>query len=270
MRLGRASPRFEYEMIDQTGMPVLLEQSVCEKDLGVHVDQKMNFSTHVYQATAKANRLLGVIRRAYKFLDEETLLCLYKGLVRPSLEYGVIIWSPYLKKDQDAVEAVQRRATRLVPGLQELPYEERLRRLQLPTLTYRRSRGDMIQVYKYLHGLYKVQSDILPRAHYQATSRGHALKLEKRPAHHRLRQSFFTQGVTDLWKSLPSIVISAASMNVFNKRLDHRWKTQPFLYDYRAPFVAERMHTTDNFLSQEYQDPSIGEVAWSTEADRYR
>ncbi len=76
-----------------------------------------------------------------KFLDEETLLCLYKGLVRPSLEYGVIIWSPYLKKDQDAVEAVQRGATRLVPGLQELPYEERLWRLQLPTLTYRRSRG---------------------------------------------------------------------------------------------------------------------------------
>ncbi len=65
----------------------------------------------------------------------------------------------------------------------------------------------MIQVYKYLHRLYKVQSDILPRAHYQAT-RGHALKLEKRPVHQRLRQSYFTQRVTDLWNSLPSIDIN--------------------------------------------------------------
>ncbi len=62
-------------------------------------------------------------------------------------------------------------------------------------------------------------------------------------------------------------------MNVFKKRLDNHWKTQPFLYDYRAPFVAERIRTTDNFLSQEDQEQSIGEVAWSTEAlgiGRYR
>lgn len=75
----------------------------------MYVDEKMNFNTHVYQT----NRLLAVIRRTYKFLDEETLLCLYKGLVRRSQEYGVVIWSPYLRTDQDALKPIQCRATRL-------------------------------------------------------------------------------------------------------------------------------------------------------------
>ncbi len=91
----------------------MLEQSDCEKDLRVHSDQGLNFSIHAYQATAKANRSLGVIHRAHKFLEEETLLCLNKGLVRKSLEYRVVICSPYLRKDQTSLEAVQRRATTL-------------------------------------------------------------------------------------------------------------------------------------------------------------
>ena len=80
------------------------------------------------------------------------------------------------------------------------------------------------RVYKYLHELYKVQTDILPRTHCQAT-RGHTLKLEKRPAHHRLCQSFFTQRVADLWNSLPSIIVNAPSVNVSKNRLYHHWKT---------------------------------------------
>ncbi len=96
----------------QTGRPVLLEQSDSEQDLGVYIEQKMNFNTYVSQAIAKVTDCweLFVKCTMYKFLDEETLLCLYKGLVRPSLEYGVITGSPYLRKDQDAVEAIQSRA----------------------------------------------------------------------------------------------------------------------------------------------------------------
>ena len=78
----------------------------------------------------------------------------------------------------------------------------------------------MIQVYKYLDGLYKVPSDTLPRAHYEATI-GHALKFEKPPVQHRLRQPFFTQRVTDVWNSLPNTVINAPSVNVFKNRPLH-------------------------------------------------
>ena len=69
--------------------------------------------------------------------------------IRPHLEYGNVIWHPYLRKDIEMTERVQHRATRMVPGLSKLSYEDRLRKMDLPTLEYRRSRGDAIEVYKY-------------------------------------------------------------------------------------------------------------------------
>ena len=96
--------------------------------------------------------MLGLIKRIYTFLDKESVLCPYTAMVSPILEYGVTVWSPYRKGDIDAVESVQRRATRILPELRGLDYEARLRSLKLPTLTYRRLRGDVINVYKYIHG----------------------------------------------------------------------------------------------------------------------
>ena len=79
---------------------------------------------------------------------------LYKALVRNHLDYAVSIWSPYKQKYKDAIENVQRRATKQLPGMKDIPYEERLQRLKLLTLAYRQTRGDMIEVYKLLHGKY--------------------------------------------------------------------------------------------------------------------
>jgi hypothetical protein len=89
---------------------------------------------------------------------------------------------PYLKKDIDMIEAVQHRATRMIPGFAKFTYEERLQKLDLPTLYYRRMRGDAIEVYKYLHRLYMVDSKELLPLHVSAAveTRGHSLKLAKR------------------------------------------------------------------------------------------
>ncbi len=95
---------------------------------------------------------------SYTFLDKESLLRLYKAMVRPILEYGVAVWSPYRKGDIAAEESVQRRATRMLPELRGLDYEARLcslGALKLPTLTYCRLHGDVINVYKYIHGMYR-------------------------------------------------------------------------------------------------------------------
>ena len=72
-------------------------------------------------------------------------MSLYKTLGRSRLEYANYVWNPYLIKD-----LVQMRATELVIKLKHLKYKERLERLKLPTLRYRRIRGDMIEVYKIL------------------------------------------------------------------------------------------------------------------------
>ena len=93
-------------------------------------------------------------------MDEQIFKVLYKSMVRPHLEYANSVWNPYLKKDLDKLEKVQRRATKLVPSLKDQPYPTRLLLLDLPTLAYRRLRGDLVQVYKTLHGFQDVRSDI--------------------------------------------------------------------------------------------------------------
>ena len=124
-----------------------------EKDLGVIIDNKLTFDSHIQEAINRANRILGLIKRTFSYLDKEMFLMLYKGLVRPILEYGNVIWSPHLKRQSSAIEKVQRRATKLLPGLKDYNYEERLKYLKLPSLKARRFRGDIIQCFKIFRGI---------------------------------------------------------------------------------------------------------------------
>jgi len=87
-------------------------------------------------------------------------------MVRPYSESGNVVWHPMLKKDQDTLESVQRRATKLVPSLNKLSYEERLKQMGLPSLSYRRLRGDVIQTFKYLHGIYSTRLIVLHCFHW--------------------------------------------------------------------------------------------------------
>ena len=108
-----------------------ITSSSVEKDLGILVDNKLKIHEQCSAVVAKANRLLGVIRRSFDCTNAEMILRLYKSLVRPVIEYGNIIWGPYYVMDQQAVERVQRRATKMIPELRHYPYQERLQRLLL-------------------------------------------------------------------------------------------------------------------------------------------
>ena len=139
---------------------VMMSKSTMEKDLGVNVGNKLKFSKHIEAQVNKANKRLGLIRRSFEFLDAEAMKQLFVAVVRPNLEFGNV-WSPRFEKDKILIENVQRRATRIIPGLKGKSYEERLKIMKLPSLSYRRLRGDLIEAYKYTHGLYKVPEGLL-------------------------------------------------------------------------------------------------------------
>ena len=100
---------------------------------GEEVQLQVTFSSHCEQ---KVNKLLGMIRHSYTYLDNDTVKTLYTSLIRPHLEYGNTAWTPRFKKDMSLIESVQIRATKLSPAIKDLPYEQRLRILNLPSLYY--------------------------------------------------------------------------------------------------------------------------------------
>ena len=123
---------------------------------------------------------MSIIRRTYTYLDRDSFNLLFKSVVRPHVEYGAPIWDPRLKRDIAELVQVQRRATKQIHALKNLSYEERLRKL--PTLRYRRLRGDMIETYKLLHDIHDSTLPKLTTPIIDGTTRGHSLKLPKETA----------------------------------------------------------------------------------------
>jgi len=214
----------------------LMDIAICdsEKDLGVTIDSELNFAEHIDTVSKKANGIMAVIRRTFTCIDFKCFCLLYKSLVRPHLEYGVTSWFPYKVKDIITVEKVQKRATKQVKQISHLCYSERLKRLDLPTLRYRRHRGDMIEVFKILRGIYdsEVTGGILQLSKI-TTTRGHSLKLATQPSRLEIRRNSFAVRVVKPWNSLPEEVVMATNVRAFEARLDNFWKDQPVKFNFR-------------------------------------
>ena len=202
-----------------------LRKQLLEKDLGVHVDPSLTFSAHCKQQVNKANRLLGLIRRSCTYIDGDSLVKLFTALVRPHLEYANAVWYPAYTKDSTGdstlLENVQSRATKLVPRLRDEPYETRLQRQKLPSLQYRRVRGDMIELFKHITGIYRVDADYIKLDN--NITRGHDKRLKKQRASKIVRRNFLTFRATNTWNSLPQEVVAAPILNTFKARLDKHW-----------------------------------------------
>ena len=176
---------------------------------------------------------MGLIRRSYTYLDITCFLMLYKALVRPHLEYANQVWAPRLKKYVVALENVQRRATKQIPGFKDMEYRDRLEKLSLPTLVYRRLRGDMIELFKILSAKYdKRVCDFIPL--HEGPTRGHPLKIKKEHIKLNKRSASFVPRSVNVWNSLPCDVVTAPSIQAFERRLDRHWRNEPFRFNFEA------------------------------------
>jgi ribonucleases P/MRP protein subunit RPP40 len=215
VHLGSSNKQFDYNLGNN-----LIKSSTAEKDLGVVIDSSGKSSEQCRVAASSANRLLGFIKRNIKFKSKDIVIRLYKALVRPKLEYCVQAWCPYLKKDIAVLERVQKRATKMIMGLHNLSYYDRLIECSLLPLEKRRLRGDLIQTFKFMKGFDRVDYNKFFTLNSTNRTRGHSLKLGKSRSRLDIRRNFFSQRVVDSWNRLPQNVIDATSVNSFKNNLD--------------------------------------------------
>ena len=132
------------------------------------------------------------------------------------------------------------RATKLIKNIAHLTYEQRLKKLKLPTLKYRRLRGEVIDVYKIISGIYDAHSSLklnkCTLAH--TITRGNTLRLVKTHCKYDLRKYFFSNRIILTWNSLPDYVVLANSLNLFKNRLDGHWSIQDVLYNWEADLTV--------------------------------
>ena len=168
-----------------------------------------------------------MLRRSFVYLDKTTFKQIYVSIVRPHLEYGAPIWNPHQKNLITQLENVQRRATRNIPDMKDKSYRERLELLGLPTLQYRRYRGDMIEAYKIIHGIY--DASVTHGFFTQKPGitnywlRHHDFVVTKERSNKDTKRFAFKSRIANQWNHLPSHVVTSSSLNVFKNNLDRMW-----------------------------------------------
>ncbi|CAH8664384.1 unnamed protein product [Dicrocoelium dendriticum] len=226
LRIGSSTPTTSYVLGGN-----VLRQVTEQTDLGISLSSDFKSSENWINATRKGFRMLWMIRRSFGIITNEMFVILFSAFVRPYLEYCVQACPPCLVRDKMTLERVLRVGTKMVQGLRHLSYPDRLLRLQMFSLHYRRLRGDLILTYRILTN--KIGPDLtgLFQPAQMSSLRGHPLKLHKPRSDHVRADVRLSRRVIDSWNALPSEVVLAPTVKEFEHRLDAlglQFQTFPF------------------------------------------
>ena len=224
MHFGRTNPGYDYCMGGYAPAGTVLQVVNEEKDIGVMVSDTLKPSAQCAKAAKKANSILGQMSRSFHYRDKEVWIPLYKSHVRQHLELSAQAWSPWYCKDIEVLEKVQERAVNMVVGLHAKDYHGKLRELRLTTLEDRRTRGDMIQTWKYMHGqnpggeqLFK-KSDVQHGRLSRHTSKPWNIAIPD--SRLEVRKNFYSARCVRNWNSLPHRVQNLDNLNEFKNAYD--------------------------------------------------
>lgn len=216
MHLGIHNNKFGY-LINDSWLNVTEE----EGDLGIIMSSDVKFHKQCLQARNKANKMLGIINRNVSYKSKEVITKLYSSYVRPHIEYCAQAWSQHSVGDLDLLESVQRRATRLIPSLEGMSYEERLKELNMFSVRRRFLRGDLIHVFKLFNNSGELDWGEFFVLNTDDRMRGHNKKIKKQQCHLNVRKNFFSHRVVNFWNSLPADIVNSDNLNVFKAKLDN-------------------------------------------------
>ncbi len=240
MHIGKATNNPTSYSLDSTN----LESIRQEKGIGVIIDADLEFDRHISEKVKKATQMFALLRRSFQHMDETLFVPLYKSLVRVHLDFASSVWAPYKIKHVEQLEGVQRRITKQLPGMKDLPYPDRLQQLKLPTLSYRRLRGDLIEVFKITNGLYdsdctnclKLWKDVVTT---EGQLRGHSKKLFLQRSRLCVREHSFALRVVPVWNKLSEDIVSAPDTDTFKSRLDEFMINRDiYSYMYNEPYFS--------------------------------
>ena len=228
LHIGSNNDCVQYYMNDQQ-----LSAVDKEKDLGITISSDLKPSQHCSEVFKTANKLVGFIGRTFENKSERIILKLYNSLVRPHLEYCVQFWSPYYRKDIDKLERIQRRITKMIPRLRNSPYEQRLQELKLFSLSKRRMRGDLIEVFKIFKGFDNINAeDYFTVDRSNITRKRNSFKIIGKRFLSNEAKHFFFNRVVNVWNYLPSNVVDSVTITTFKNRLDKFLDSNPQLKYY--------------------------------------
>ena len=241
LHIGENNPQHDY-FITVDGKSVKLEVTTSEKDLGVYIDPNLTFEDHINTTVSKARSLSGLINYSITFKSSDIMVPLYKAFIRPVLEYANSVWHPYFRKHINTIESVQRLFTKRIIGMKDYDYHRRLQLLKLPSLEYRRVRGDMIQVYKICQGLYdpittKNLINLTPITNDSCTTRNNSFKTTKTRPNYLQYKYFFTNRINNLWRSLPEKIVCASSTNSFKNLIDIHLKDYKYATNFNLYYT---------------------------------